>query len=80
MNLSIFSSAMEGIAWRGWLYAAFILHFVFACQFLLLQPLVSAQGTSLSLRSANPLPDGDSSRGLSRGDEWVHLFVGILSG
>ncbi|XP_010037954.2 dnaJ protein P58IPK homolog isoform X1 [Eucalyptus grandis] len=43
MNLSIFSSAMEGIAWRGWLYAAFILHFVFACQFLLLQPLVSAQ-------------------------------------
>ncbi|KAF8006156.1 hypothetical protein BT93_K0461 [Corymbia citriodora subsp. variegata] len=43
MNLSIFSSAMEGIAWRGWFYTVFILHFVFACQFLLLQPLVSAQ-------------------------------------
>ncbi|XP_039161608.1 dnaJ protein P58IPK homolog isoform X2 [Eucalyptus grandis] len=43
MNLSILTLAMEGIAWRGWLYAAFILHFVFACQFLLLQPLVSAQ-------------------------------------
>ncbi|KAI6674956.1 hypothetical protein NL676_002862 [Syzygium grande] len=42
MTLSIVSSAMEGIAWRGWLYMVFILHFVFACQFLLLQPLVSA--------------------------------------
>ncbi|KAI6674949.1 hypothetical protein NL676_002855 [Syzygium grande] len=42
MNLSIFSSAMEGIAWRGSLYTVFILHFVFTCQLLLLQPLVSA--------------------------------------
>ncbi|KAI6674954.1 hypothetical protein NL676_002860 [Syzygium grande] len=41
MNLSIFSSAMEGIAWRGWLYTVFILYFACACQFLLLHPLSS---------------------------------------
>ncbi|KAK4778419.1 hypothetical protein SAY87_018606 [Trapa incisa] len=40
-------SAMEGVAWTGLLYAVFILHFVFACQLLLLQPIVAAlDGTS----------------------------------
>lgn len=29
-------------AWRGYVFTVFLLHFVFACQFLLLQPLVSA--------------------------------------
>ncbi|OWM69728.1 hypothetical protein CDL15_Pgr025577 [Punica granatum] len=33
---------MEGVAWRGLVYTVFILHFVLACQLLLLQPLVSA--------------------------------------
>lgn len=42
MNLAGFSTAMDGVAWRGLLYSVFILHFVFACQLLLLQPLVSA--------------------------------------
>lgn len=37
-----FSSAMDVVAWRGFVYTIFILHFVFACQLLLLQPLVSA--------------------------------------
>ncbi|XP_023767837.1 dnaJ protein P58IPK homolog [Lactuca sativa] len=35
-------SAMDLVAWRGFVYTIFILHFVFACQLLLLQPLVSA--------------------------------------
>lgn len=52
MNVSILSSAMEGVAWRGLLYTVFILHFVLVCQLLLLQPLVSALGTSRSRRSA----------------------------
>ncbi|XP_041023129.1 dnaJ protein P58IPK homolog [Juglans microcarpa x Juglans regia] len=42
MNLMGFSTAMDGLAWRGLVYTVFILHFVFACQLLLLQPLVSA--------------------------------------
>ncbi|XP_059462169.1 dnaJ protein P58IPK homolog [Corylus avellana] len=42
MNLARFSTAMDGVAWRGLVYSVFILHFVFACQLLLLQPLVSA--------------------------------------
>ncbi|GAV64694.1 DnaJ domain-containing protein/BTAD domain-containing protein/TPR_11 domain-containing protein [Cephalotus follicularis] len=43
MNLvSMCSWAMDGLAWRGILYTLFILHFVFACQLLLLHPLVSA--------------------------------------
>ncbi|KAF2289951.1 hypothetical protein GH714_039276 [Hevea brasiliensis] len=33
---------LHGVAWRGMAYAVFILHFVFVCQLLLLQPLVSA--------------------------------------
>ncbi|KAM1648145.1 hypothetical protein FF1_009456 [Malus domestica] len=36
------SSAMDIVAWRGLIYAGFLLHFVFVCQLLLLQPLVSA--------------------------------------
>lgn len=48
MNLAGFSTAMDGVAWRGLLYSVFILHFVFACQLLLLQPLVSALGLWLS--------------------------------
>ncbi|KAL5546184.1 hypothetical protein UlMin_005871 [Ulmus minor] len=36
---------MEAVAWRGLAYAGFILHFVFVCQLLLLQPLVSALGS-----------------------------------
>ncbi|KAF5475883.1 hypothetical protein F2P56_007642 [Juglans regia] len=42
MNRIGFSTAMDGLAWRGLVYTVFILHFVFACQLLLLQPLVSA--------------------------------------
>ncbi|GLT76072.1 hypothetical protein SLA2020_477530 [Shorea laevis] len=42
LSLSIFSSAMDAVAWRGLGYTVFILHFVLLCQFLLLQPLVSA--------------------------------------
>lgn len=37
--------AVDGIAWRGMAFTVFILHFVFVCQLLLLQPLVSASGT-----------------------------------
>jgi hypothetical protein len=48
MNLARFSTAMDGVAWRGLVYSVFILHFVFACQLLLLQPLVSALGLWLS--------------------------------
>uniref|UniRef100_A0A7N0VCQ3 J domain-containing protein n=1 Tax=Kalanchoe fedtschenkoi TaxID=63787 RepID=A0A7N0VCQ3_KALFE len=33
---------MDLLAWKGFLYTLFILHFVFACQLLLLQPLVAA--------------------------------------
>ncbi|KAJ7976974.1 DnaJ protein like [Quillaja saponaria] len=33
---------MEAVAWRGLVYTIFILHFVLACQLILLQPLVSA--------------------------------------
>ncbi|CAN6581056.1 unnamed protein product [Malus baccata var. baccata] len=36
------SSAMDMVAWRGLIYTGFLLHFVFVCQLLLLQPLVSA--------------------------------------
>ncbi|CAL5419948.1 unnamed protein product [Camellia sinensis] len=42
MNLLGFASAMDLVAWRGLVFTVFILHFVFACQLLLLQPLVSA--------------------------------------
>uniref|UniRef100_A0A5B6ZET3 J domain-containing protein n=1 Tax=Davidia involucrata TaxID=16924 RepID=A0A5B6ZET3_DAVIN len=42
MNLLGFASAMDLTAWRGLVFTIFILHFVFACQLLLLQPLVSA--------------------------------------
>lgn len=49
MNLMGFSTAMDGLAWRGLVYTVFILHFVFACQLLLLQPLVSATGLQFSL-------------------------------
>lgn len=33
------------VAWRGFVFTIFILHFVLACQLLLLQPLVSASDT-----------------------------------
>ncbi|KAK3033704.1 hypothetical protein RJ639_034479 [Escallonia herrerae] len=42
MNLMRLASAMDLVAWRGFVYTVFILHFVFVCQLLLLQPLVSA--------------------------------------
>ncbi|XP_052176773.1 dnaJ protein P58IPK homolog [Diospyros lotus] len=42
MNLLGLASPMDLVAWRGLVFTAFILNFVFACQFLLLQPLVSA--------------------------------------
>ncbi|KAI8556350.1 hypothetical protein RHMOL_Rhmol05G0245900 [Rhododendron molle] len=42
MNLLGYASAMDLVAWRGIVFTIFILHFVFACQLLLLQPLVSA--------------------------------------
>ncbi|KAI4341932.1 hypothetical protein MLD38_026601 [Melastoma candidum] len=42
--LKSLNPAAEGLMWRGWMYTAFILNFVFACQFLLLQPLVYAGG------------------------------------
>ncbi|XP_059646894.1 dnaJ protein P58IPK homolog [Cornus florida] len=42
VNLLGFAPAMDLVAWRGLVFTVFILHFVFACQFLLLQPLVSA--------------------------------------
>ncbi|KAM7531746.1 hypothetical protein LguiB_035156 [Lonicera macranthoides] len=42
VNLLGFASAMDLVAWRGFLFTIFILHFVFVCQLLLLQPLVSA--------------------------------------
>ena len=38
------SSAMDMVAWRGVIYTGFLLHFVFVCQLLLRQPLVSALG------------------------------------
>ncbi|KAF9665023.1 hypothetical protein SADUNF_Sadunf16G0079000 [Salix dunnii] len=41
MNLVAMMS-MDGVAWRGFGYTILILHFVFVCHFLLLQPLVSA--------------------------------------
>ncbi|GAB4856716.1 DnaJ sub C member 3 [Ancistrocladus abbreviatus] len=43
MNLLSFTRSVDMLAWRGFVYTIFILHFVFVCQFLLLQPLVSAQ-------------------------------------
>ncbi|GAB2272381.1 DnaJ sub C member 3 [Dionaea muscipula] len=43
INLIKLAPLIDMIAWRGLVYTIFILHFVFACQFLLLQPLVSAQ-------------------------------------
>lgn len=42
MNLVGYASAMDLVAWRGIVFTIFLLHFVFACQLLLLQPLVSA--------------------------------------
>ncbi|CAN1274788.1 DnaJ protein P58IPK homolog [Linum perenne] len=44
LNLVNYSwaAARDGVAWRGIVYTIFILHFVFVCQLLLLQPLVSA--------------------------------------
>lgn len=49
MMIRCSSFAMDILAWRGLLYTVFILHFVFLCQLLLLQPLVSAIGTLRSL-------------------------------
>lgn len=46
MNLVVMMS-MDGVAWRGFGCTIFILHFVFVCHFLLLQPLVSASGMFL---------------------------------
>lgn len=47
MNVVVrFTRAME---WRGLVYTVFILNFVFACQLLLLQPLVSALGLYFDL-------------------------------
>ncbi|GMH30089.1 hypothetical protein Nepgr_031932 [Nepenthes gracilis] len=43
INLLTFAPSIDMVAWRGFVFTVFILHFVFACQFLLLQPLVSAQ-------------------------------------
>ncbi|KAJ9694485.1 hypothetical protein PVL29_010125 [Vitis rotundifolia] len=37
-------AGMDGAAWRGFVCTIFILNFVFACQLLLLPPLVSAVG------------------------------------
>ncbi|KAJ4704874.1 DnaJ protein like [Melia azedarach] len=48
MNLSSLCSVMDAVAWRGVVYTVFILHFVFACQLLLLQPLVSALDSKTS--------------------------------
>ncbi|XP_023893529.1 dnaJ protein P58IPK homolog [Quercus suber] len=43
MNVVVrFTRAMEAVEWRGLGYTVFILNFVFACQLLLLHPLVSA--------------------------------------
>lgn len=42
MKLLNLAPAMDLVAWRGFVFLIFILHFVFACQLLLLQPLVSA--------------------------------------
>ncbi|XP_047334375.1 dnaJ protein P58IPK homolog [Impatiens glandulifera] len=42
MKLLGFVAAMDFVAWRGTFCSIFILHFVFVCQILLLQPLVSA--------------------------------------
>ncbi|KAA8518766.1 hypothetical protein F0562_016460 [Nyssa sinensis] len=42
MNLLRFASVMDLAAWRGLVFTIFILNFVFACQLLLLPPLVSA--------------------------------------
>ncbi|EXC16235.1 DnaJ homolog subfamily C member 3 homolog [Morus notabilis] len=36
---------MEAVAWRGLVYTGFLLNFVLVCQFVLLQPLVSALGS-----------------------------------
>ncbi|KAK6943777.1 Tetratricopeptide repeat 2 [Dillenia turbinata] len=41
-SVTSFASAIDWVAWRGIIFTIFILHFVFACQLLLLQPLVSA--------------------------------------
>ncbi|KAJ8427003.1 hypothetical protein Cgig2_013943 [Carnegiea gigantea] len=41
LNAFIHPSA-DMVAWRGFVFTIFILHFVLACQLLLLQPLVSA--------------------------------------
>lgn len=38
------ASSVDFVAWRGFVYTLFLLHFVFICQFLFLQPLVSALG------------------------------------
>lgn len=44
MDLLGLASAMDSVAWRGLVFTLFILNFVFACQLVLLQPLVSALG------------------------------------
>ena len=50
MNVVVrFTRAMEAVEWRGLVYTVFILNFVFACQLLLLQPLVSALGLYFDL-------------------------------
>lgn len=42
INLLRLVPPIDMVAWRGALFTVFILHFVLLCQFLLLQPLVSA--------------------------------------
>ncbi|KAK9724074.1 hypothetical protein RND81_05G046000 [Saponaria officinalis] len=42
INLRQVFTSIDMLAWRGFIFTVFILHFVFACQLLLLQPLVSA--------------------------------------
>ncbi|KAI6674948.1 hypothetical protein NL676_002854 [Syzygium grande] len=76
MNLSIFSSAMEGIAWRGWLYTVFILHFAFACQFLLLEPLVQ----SILLRGKESFSPAYACGFYCNGDCNTYLFVVFIAG
>ncbi|KFK38363.1 hypothetical protein AALP_AA3G104400 [Arabis alpina] len=42
MDMFGIGSGMDFLAWRGMVYTLLLLNFVFACQLLLLQPLVSA--------------------------------------
>lgn len=49
MDLFGIGSGMDLLAWRGMAYTLLLLNFVFACQLLLLQPLVSALGLIILL-------------------------------